>query len=114
VLSTFSSSQTWDYQECHDSGDELAVVIDGSVQLLLDDGDGERAVPMASAEAGLTPAGVWHRVAAIEPCTLMFITPAPARTRHGNVVDSVAPVLVAGADGRPTPGLTRAPFLGGG
>lgn len=82
LISIFSYDSTWDFQERHPDGDELALVLDGAVDLLLDSGDGEGAVPLATGEAGIVPAGAWHRLAVSQPSTILFITPVPARTEH--------------------------------
>jgi mannose-6-phosphate isomerase-like protein (cupin superfamily) len=82
ILSVFTYSKTWDYQECHPDGEELAIVWEGSVDFLLDDGDGEWAVRMESGSGYVVPAGTWHRLAPRGLSTLLFITPVPARTEH--------------------------------
>ena len=43
VLSVFGYTQTWTRQERHPTGDELAYLMSGSVDVLLDRGRGERA-----------------------------------------------------------------------
>jgi mannose-6-phosphate isomerase-like protein (cupin superfamily) len=82
ILSVFTYSKTWDYQERHPDGEELAIVLEGSVDFLLDDGAGEWAVRMESGAGYVVPAGTWHRVAPRASSTLLFITPVPARTEH--------------------------------
>jgi mannose-6-phosphate isomerase-like protein (cupin superfamily) len=58
------------------------VVLDGEVDLLIDRGEGERAVRVGRGRASVIPAGAWHRVAVREPARLLFVTPVPARTEH--------------------------------
>lgn len=82
LLSQFSYTDTWDVQERHPTGDEFAYVVSGDVDLLLDDGHGERAEHLVAGRAGVIPAGSWHRVAIREPATLLFVTPVPALTEH--------------------------------
>lgn len=82
ILSVFSYSATWDYQERHPDGEELAVVVDGSIDFLLDDGSGERPVRVETGSACVVPTGSWHRVAPRVPSTILFITPVPARTEQ--------------------------------
>jgi mannose-6-phosphate isomerase-like protein (cupin superfamily) len=82
VLSVFTYSKTWDYQECHPDGEEVALVLTGDVDLLLDDGDGEVAIRVESGSGSVVPTGTWHRIAPRESSTVLFITPAPARTEH--------------------------------
>ena len=84
LLSVFTYSATWDYQERHPDGDELVVVLAGATELLLDvsDGGGEQSVPLVDGDAAVIPTGAWHRAAVRHRCTLLFITPEPARTEH--------------------------------
>jgi mannose-6-phosphate isomerase-like protein (cupin superfamily) len=82
ILTIFGYDATWDYQERHPTGDELVYVITGLVDLLVDCGQGERAVRLSSGAAGVIPVGGWHRLAVHEPCTVLFITPTPACTEH--------------------------------
>jgi homogentisate 1,2-dioxygenase len=82
ILSVFSYSDTWDYQERHDVGDELALVLDGSIELLIDTGRGEQPVRVARGEVSVIPRGAWHRIAVHEPATILFVTPQPASTLH--------------------------------
>jgi hypothetical protein len=82
LVSVFAYDATWDYQERHPTGDELVYLIAGEVDLLVDSGAGEHALRLSADCAGVVPAGGWHRLAVHEPCTVLFITPTPARTEH--------------------------------
>jgi len=82
MMSIFDYTDTWGYQERHPTGDELAVVLSGSIDFLLDDGDGERPVRVGPGRACVVPAGAWHRVAVLEPSTILFVTPTPAQTEE--------------------------------
>jgi hypothetical protein len=82
VLTVFSYCETWTYQERHPDGEELALVLDGVIDVLLDHGDGEVATRVARGEGCVVPAGWWHRVAVRELATILFVTPVPARTEH--------------------------------
>lgn len=82
VLSVFSYATMWDFQERHPTGEELVVVLDGSVDVLLDDGHREHAVRVEAGSACVVPVNTWHRVAPNTPSTLLFITPTPTRTDH--------------------------------
>jgi mannose-6-phosphate isomerase-like protein (cupin superfamily) len=85
VLSVFSYSKTWSYQERHPDGEELAIVLSGSIDVLLGDGDRETPVRLESGSGCVVPAGTWHRVAPRVTSTVLFITPVPARTEHRDV-----------------------------
>jgi quercetin dioxygenase-like cupin family protein len=82
LVSVFSYTATWRYRERHPDGDELAVVLEGAVEVLLDVGSGEHATAARKGEACVIPADAWHRLAVDVPSTVLFITPAPARTEH--------------------------------
>ena len=82
VVSVFRYSETWSFRERHPDGDELAVVLEGCVEVLVDRGAGERAVAASAGEACVIPAGAWHRLGVADPSVVLFVTPAPARTEH--------------------------------
>jgi quercetin dioxygenase-like cupin family protein len=82
VVSVFRYAQTWPYRERHPGGDELAVVLEGRVEVLVDRGEGEHAVRARAGEGCVIPAGAWHRLAVDESSVVLFVTPAPARTEH--------------------------------
>jgi mannose-6-phosphate isomerase-like protein (cupin superfamily) len=87
VLTRFSYTESWDYQERHPTADELAVVLSGRVAVVLGDGQEARSVGLAAGEGCVVPAETWHRLEVDEPCTLLFITPVPARTEHRALAD---------------------------
>ena len=68
--------------EVHPDGDELLYVVSGSMELILDDGDGhtvgaETTVVLGPGDAYVVPRGVWHRLEAMEPSHLVHVTPGP-------------------------------------
>ncbi len=66
----------------HPDGDEFLYIVNGVMELILDDGD-ERAVGvetkvlLGSGDAYVVPRGVWHRLEAVEPSYLIHVTPGP-------------------------------------
>jgi mannose-6-phosphate isomerase-like protein (cupin superfamily) len=82
LLSVFRYRHTWTYRERHPDGDEIAVTLEGEVEVLLDRGDGEIATRVEAGSVCVIPAGVWHRLRVGSPTTVLFVTPAPARTEH--------------------------------
>jgi quercetin dioxygenase-like cupin family protein len=82
ILSVFNYAKTWEYQERHPDGGELAMVLDGDVDVLVEVRGSETPVRLRRGSACVVPAGAWHRVAVHEPTTMLFITPVPARTQH--------------------------------
>lgn len=63
--------------EMHPDGDELLLLLSGSVTVLLEDRDPAREVHLAPGQAFIVPRGVWHRVILSEPSQLLYITPGP-------------------------------------
>ena len=90
ILSVFRYAKTWDYQERHPDGDELALVLDGDVDVLVDVGDRDTPFRLPRGSACVVPAGAWHRVVVHEPSTVLFVTPVPARTEHRSLVATAA------------------------
>jgi len=68
--------------EVHPNGDEFLYVVNGAMELTLDDGD-ERAVGvettvlLRSGDAYVVPRGIWHRLESVEPSYLIHVTPGP-------------------------------------
>lgn len=85
LLSVFEYDTTWAWWERHPVGDELVLVLDGQVELHLDDGD-RRAMTLATGQAAIVLAGTWHRAVLAGPCRLLFVTPTPVRTEHRDAV----------------------------
>jgi len=63
--------------EMHPDGDEVLVLLSGSVTILLEDRDPPREVQLAPGQAFIVPGGIWHRVVLSEPSQLLYITPGP-------------------------------------
>jgi mannose-6-phosphate isomerase-like protein (cupin superfamily) len=76
--------------EVHPDGDEFLYIVNGAMELILDDGDEwavgvETKVLLRTGDAYVVPRGVWHRLEAIEPSYLVHVTPGPNgsyRRRH--------------------------------
>jgi len=60
-------------QEMHPEGDEVIYLVAGSIDLILDEPDGERIVSLQAGEAAIVPRGVWHRLVMREPGELLFV-----------------------------------------
>jgi len=58
----------------HPAGDELVYLLEGAVDMVLDEGDGERVVELRGRSAVLVPAGAWHRAIVHEPGDVLHIT----------------------------------------
>ena len=60
--------------EMHPDGDELLILISGSLRLLVDD---RSPVTVDPGDAFVVPKGEWHRVEILSPVRLVFVTPGP-------------------------------------
>jgi mannose-6-phosphate isomerase-like protein (cupin superfamily) len=68
--------------EVHPDGDEFLYVVSGVIELILDDGDGQRVgtetkVVLRAGDATVVPRGVWHQLETVEPTYLVHVTPGP-------------------------------------
>lgn len=71
----------WDSWEMHPAGDELVYALDGAVDLILDEEDGERVVQLRTRTGCVVPRGVWHRGVVHTPGDVLHITRGEG-TRH--------------------------------
>jgi mannose-6-phosphate isomerase-like protein (cupin superfamily) len=60
-------------QEVHPEADELLFLISGALDVVLDEGGGERTLALEAGRAALVPRGVWHRLAMRAPGRLLFV-----------------------------------------
>ena len=67
--------------EMHPDGDELLYLVDGAVDVVLDEEAGERCLSLQPGQAFVVPCGVWHRVMVKEPCRLLYFTPGRSQVR---------------------------------
>lgn len=75
-------NEDWPHWEMHPEGEELVVLLSGSIDLVLDDGTREWTVSLRSGSSTwINPRGVWHRAIVHEPSDVLFAT-AGAGTEH--------------------------------
>lgn len=85
LMSAFTFSEPWSVWERHPAGDELVMLLSGTVTLVVE-GDQECEVLMSTPGAYiLVPRNVWHTARTAVPTTLLFFTPG-AGTEHRPVV----------------------------
>jgi uncharacterized cupin superfamily protein len=68
------SEKDWSHWEMHPRGEELIYLVSGSVELVVEDDDGEHVVPMAAGQLYLMRRGVWHRARVKAPSQMLFVT----------------------------------------
>tara|TARA_R110001606_G_scaffold383416_1_gene545710 strand:+ start:109 stop:519 length:411 start_codon:yes stop_codon:yes gene_type:complete len=76
LVSTLSFIENWPVWEMHPEGEEIIVLLSGSLDLILEKKSGNKTLTLnKSASWVLVPKGVWHTARLYEPSTLLFITP---------------------------------------
>ena len=82
LMTAFSFSESWSIWERHPAGEELVMLLTGSVQLVLEEDGQERAVQLDQPGSYvLVPRNVWHTARTSVPTTMLFLTPG-AGTEH--------------------------------
>jgi len=85
LVTTQSFTQSWPLWEMHPKGDEIVVLIAGSVDVILEKKAGNKILPLR--EPGnwvLVPKGLWHTARVHALSVLLFIT-AGEGTQHRQV-----------------------------
>ena len=72
TMHTFDES--WTSWEMHPHGEELVVCISGPITLIQETLGDTLEVALATGDAVVNPAGVWHTADATGPATALFIT----------------------------------------
>ena len=81
LMGSTTQSADWNHWERHPAGDEILVLLSGEMELVLDDGEGEKRARVEAGQTFIVPKGVWHRAIVKKPGELMFVTPG-AGTEH--------------------------------
>ena len=69
--------------EMHPHGDELLYLLSGAIDVVLEEPEADRTVPLRAGQVYLVPRGVWHRLVLRAPADLLFVTPATGtQLRH--------------------------------
>lgn len=74
LVTAFRMTDDWDHWEMHPAGDELVVLLSGSIDFRLQNWEGERTVELRGRGAYLIPRGTWHVARLHEPCEMVVIT----------------------------------------
>lgn len=76
LVTQFDFSSDWPTWEMHPAGDELVVLLHGSVELLLEvNGEQQSHRLTKPGEFVLVPPNTWHTARVTEPCSMLFVTP---------------------------------------
>lgn len=74
LVSLHTFTGPWSGWEMHPEGEELVVCVAGQITLIQEIGGELRRVPLATGEAAINPAGVWHTADVEGSATALFIT----------------------------------------
>jgi len=76
LVSQMAFDADWQTWEMHPVGEEVVCLLSGSVDLLLQEGGGERTIALRNAGAfAIVPRGTWHTANVHAPSSMLFITP---------------------------------------
>ncbi|MFK8014926.1 MAG: cupin [Gammaproteobacteria bacterium] len=76
LVSTHVFKKDWGMWECHPAGDELVVLLTGSVTFVLREGTTDRSCALTAAgQFVIVPRGIWHTARTSTGATVMFVTP---------------------------------------
>lgn len=73
-----------DHWERHTDGDEILCLVEGRLQVWLEDATGlQRQLELVAGDGLRVPCGTWHRMQVREPGRLVFVTPGSGNERRG-------------------------------
>jgi mannose-6-phosphate isomerase-like protein (cupin superfamily) len=74
LVCLFEFDADWPTWEVHPAGDEIVFLLNGAIDLVLDEPGGERTVELRARAACIVPRGVWHRAIVHAPSSALHIT----------------------------------------
>ena len=75
----------WPHWEMHPKGDEVLILLEGSLTLIIDQDGQESRLDMTSGQTFVMPKGAWHRAVAQRGVRMIFMTYGEG-TQHRPVV----------------------------
>ncbi len=81
LVCLFEFDADWTSWEMHPEGDEVVLLLSGSLDVVLEEAGGERVVELRGRSACIVPRGVWHTARVHEPSQALHITRG-AGTKH--------------------------------
>ena len=75
-------AEDMNHWERHPAGDEILLLLSGRAIVVLEAqaAEDDEEIAMAAGEAYIVPRGRWHRVKAVEPGEMVFMTPGAGTT----------------------------------
>jgi mannose-6-phosphate isomerase-like protein (cupin superfamily) len=74
LVALFRHDADWDHWEMHPNGEEMLVLVSGTMSFVFDQGGAERVVRLDPGQACIVPRGTWHRAIVRVPSTLLAVT----------------------------------------
>ena len=74
LVAIFAYEADWTSWEVHPDGDEIVLLLEGAVDLVLDEPSGERTVELRDRSAAVVPRGIWHTANVRAPRRALPIT----------------------------------------
>lgn len=75
LVVTSAFGENWPSWEIHPNGDEIVLLLSGSVDFILETEDGEKIIEVRKpGDYAFVPKGTWHTANALAPTTMLFIT----------------------------------------
>lgn len=81
MLAVYPMAADWANWEMHPEGEEVLVLLEGHIEMLMDDGKQQTVAEMRAGTTLVVPAGVWHRALVRAPGRLLGLTYGPG-TEH--------------------------------
>jgi mannose-6-phosphate isomerase-like protein (cupin superfamily) len=75
LVALYRNAESWPSWERHPAGEEVVVVLSGTLDLIQRIDGTERRIPLGAGQAAVNPTGVWHTADVHEPGDALFITP---------------------------------------
>ena len=69
------SPTDWDSWECHESADELVIVLAGTGTFITQFPDGAMQTPFKTGDTFINPKGIWHTANVESPLRAIYLTP---------------------------------------
>jgi mannose-6-phosphate isomerase-like protein (cupin superfamily) len=74
LVAVFESDGDWPHWEMHPHGDELLVLLEGSMTFIFEHAGVQRSLELREGQSVLVPPGTWHRALVPAPSKLLAIT----------------------------------------
>ncbi len=74
VISEYEFTTDWPSWEMHPNGDEFVYLLEGSIELLLEESVGLKSHSLQDTGAVIVPRGVWHTAKVRSPSRVLHVT----------------------------------------